>query len=300
MEPLFVSLLGGYAIARGEPPRELHLTSATQLLLAYLTLNRNVIHRREQLIGVFWPDVDEKRARNCLNTTVWRLRCRLEPDHDGREAYLVTRPGGEIYLNPAADLRLDVAAFLDAARSGLSTAERLPGRDRVQELQQAIHLYKGELLAGYFEDWILRERERLRYVHLQCLQQLMHHYHEQADDEKAIVCGQQLLEAEPLREDVHRTLMRLYVATGRRAQAVRQYEQCCQLLADELHIAPMPETLALYDQIVQAIPIAAAPLPRTAEAHLVNVLNQLARTVSTLSDMCVQVQDAIQQTLRLH
>ena len=95
----------------------------------------------------------------------------------------------------------------------------------------------------------LRERERLRSLFVQGQIHLLHHYTHRAAWEQRLACAQNILNFEPLREEIHRKMMRLYFKNGQRAQALRQYEQCREILASELDVLPMEETQILYAQI---------------------------------------------------
>jgi DNA-binding SARP family transcriptional activator len=95
------------------------------------------------------------------------------------------------------------------------------------------------------------ERERTERLILKTMGKLMRLLvGRQAYDEAAMV-GQEILAADPLREEVHRAVMFCYWRLGRRARAVRQFQRCARLLQAELHILPMPETISLYSQIVR-------------------------------------------------
>jgi DNA-binding SARP family transcriptional activator len=105
-------------------------------------------------------------------------------------------------------------------------------------------------MEGYYEDWVLRERERLRNRYLYGLAFLMSAYHLKGNLEASLACGQKILQQEPLREEIHRAMMRLYFQAGQRAMAIQQYELCCAALKAELEITPMPETEMLFQRIV--------------------------------------------------
>src|SRR2546426_5960671 len=89
-------------------------------------------------------------------------------------------------------------------------------------------------------------------LYLVALARLMQHHSAAGELDDALACGRRVLELDPLREDVHRDLMRLYVKSGRRALAIQQYETCQAILARELDITPMVETRALHGEIVNA------------------------------------------------
>ena len=251
MTALRICLFGSIRIARADWASELKITRAVQALLAYLLLYRHRIHPREVLANLFWGDHPEEQARSCLSTALWRLRCALEPGDTTRGTYLVTTPMGEVGFNHKSDYWLDVAVFEDQASRIAGKPIQVMDADDAHQLENSIQLYVGELLEGFYDDWALRERERLRSLHLKSLAHLMRYYGYHGAYEHAITCGQNILNHDPLREEIHREVMRLYLQSGQRAQAIRHYKSCCQILDAELGIPPMEETRMLYHQILQ-------------------------------------------------
>lgn len=249
MSDLRISLLGEVQVTHSRAA-EIRLTPILEGLLAYLLLYRQRCHPRERLIDLFWGEHDQDQARGCLSTALWRLRCLLEPTRRTRGAYLVTTAAGHVGFNCESNYWLDVAAFEQPLGQILSRSNpALESRD-VPELEQALQFYTGDLLAGFYDDWVLRERERLRALHLHGLARLMQYHGCQHNYEKSLVYGQQILDCDPLREEIHRDMMRLYLTSGQRALAARQYELCAQVLSAELGIPPMEETQRLYTEIV--------------------------------------------------
>jgi len=133
---------------------------------------------------------------------------------------------------------------------------------------------------------------------LNTLAHLMRFYQQQRVYDKGLLYGQKILELDPLREEVQRDMMRLYVANGQRPLAIRQYQMCCNLLAEELGITPMEETQALYAQIAdEQIP---GPLGHASDpSDVAQTLQQLRSTSRNLERAQVQVQDAIRLIERL-
>ena len=132
-------------------------------------------------------------------------------------------------------------------------------------------LYRGDLLDGFvideepFEQWLVHERERLRELALDALARLLRHQNSLEATEAATQTARRLLTLDPLREAVHRVLMRLHVRAGRREAALRQYEICIGLLRRELQLGPEPETRQLYEEILRTRERATAP--ETVELH---------------------------------
>ncbi len=263
MSLLRVSLFGGIQIAHEGGPDVETPTRAVQILLAYLLLQRRRTHSRESLLGTFWGDHDEGAARNCLNTTLWRLRRVLEPPGVPRGTYLITTPAGEVGFNALSTYWLDVDVLERHASAVIDASEEALTASAVARLEEAVQLYTGDVLDGVYDDWALRERERLRAMYLNSLGCLIRYRAIHGAPERGIAHAEELLRHDPLREEIHRELIRLHIATGARARAARQYDMCKRVLAEELGIEPMPETQSLLAIIKRG---ADTPSPSSASA----------------------------------
>jgi DNA-binding SARP family transcriptional activator len=258
-----------------------------QALLAYLLLQRPRSQPRELLADLFWGDQPADRAYSCLNTALWRLRQVLEPSGVARGAYLVTTSAGEVSFNWESNYWLDVAAFEDQARRLLATPLNSLSAADAQATSQVLQLYAGNLLEGFYDDWVLREREYLRQLQLSSLARLVTFHKERQEHQLGIDCARQILSIEPLSEEAHRDLMLLYTESGQRGLAIRQYETCRELLAKELAIAPMTETQALYHKIrlAQADPGADAAAAPSDVADKQQLAQLLAEAMSALEEV---------------
>jgi DNA-binding SARP family transcriptional activator len=177
------------------------------------------------------------------------LRKALEPKGVPRGTYLITTSTGKVGFNRQSNYSLDVADFEKYTQKALAKPYHSLTAGEVRQLENAINLYKADLLEGFFDDWALRERERLYSLELRGLAHLLKYHRRQRDYEKALVYGQKILDLDPLREEIHREMMRLHAANRQRTLALRQYEHCCRILDDELDVGPMAETRTLHDQI---------------------------------------------------
>src|SRR2546426_11432 len=145
-----------------------------------------------------------------------------------------------------ARVSTDVAAFGEALRS----AKRAPGAaERVQHLAAAVELYRGELLPGFYEDWVLREREWLAERCFQALDQLMALLEQEGEVERALEYAHWAVSADPLREEAHRGLIRLLAAAGQPAAALRHYHRLQEILKQELGAQPDAATRAVVREI---------------------------------------------------
>ncbi|MGH7389458.1 MAG: ATP-binding protein [Candidatus Rokuibacteriota bacterium] len=208
-------------------------------LLAYLALQPGRAHARDRLTGLLWPDVGEVQARQSLRQALAGLRRAIS-----KTGALVV-DADTVAMDPS---RIDV----DVPRFERLAAEESPAR-----LEQAVVLYRGDLLDGFqvksptFEDWLVTERERLRELVRQALAKLLGHQTRTGAVEAAIQTARRLLALDPLREDVRRALMRLYIAQGQRGPALREYQSCVGILRRELGVEPEPATKRLYQEILQ-------------------------------------------------
>ena len=116
--------------------------------------------------------------------------------------------------------------------------------------ETAIDLYQGDLLnEDAYEDWAATRREQLRELYHRLLSKLSNVYEAQGDQQQSIEPLRKLIAVDAANEQAHRDLMRLYALTGSRHQALRQYQQCVEVLRRELDAEPEPATLELYRQI---------------------------------------------------
>jgi len=205
-------------------------------LLAFLTLGaRRGFERRDSLIGVFWAELDQARARSAVRQSLYRLRLFLG------ERVVVTRGDDEVAVSDV-EFRSDVQVFETALNNG----------DRAA----ALNVYRGDLLEGFyvpdapeFERWIDERRKQLR-------QQASTAAWELADQEARLKhtgaashWSRHARHLAPLDERLLQRVIKLLDQLGDRAGAVREYETFARRLADELDLEPSPETAAIVEGV---------------------------------------------------
>lgn len=238
-------LLGGFRAERdGQPVPESAWQRPTARTLVKL-LAAQPEHRlhQERIIDLLWPDLNPSSALSSLRKATTLARQALEPDLPprARSAFLHLLDGV---------LSLDTkAVWIDADEFQASAIEAVAGQE-IPAFERALALYTGDLLPeNEYEDWGMDRREALGQLYLQILTGLAGVLEEQGKYTRAIDCLQAVLRREPTDEETHRRLMRLYVASGNRNQALRQYRLCNDALEAELGVEPEPETRALYADI---------------------------------------------------
>ena len=286
MTVLHISLFGTVRISHSNPALSAGKSTHTiQALLAYLALERNRLHPREVLADLFWGDYDTIRARGCLNTALWRLRQVLEPEGIPGGTYLLTNDHGDVGFNRESQHWLDVEVFEESLRPFRNLPPHTISESQAKDIENTLGLYSGDLLEGFYDEWALREREQLRRLYLTSLSYLMHYYKYHQDYERGLACGQKILQQDPLREEIHREMMRMYAESGQRSLVARQYEACRDALASELGVPPMEETQLLFQQLLFDSSAAAIPpsrdLPPAEIQSSISALRQAAQTLAS-------------------
>ena len=232
---LEVRLLGQFDVRRDGRPVEIASRPA-QSLLAYLLLNAGAPHRREKLAGLFWPDAAEANARSNLRHALWRLRKALgsppDPDYFQADDFTVT-------FDAQAGLWLDTARLdqeLDKSRS-------------TDDLISTVALYRGELLPGSYDDWIVLERERLHAVFERRMQVLMDRLVEAQRWVEVLEWGERWIALGRTPEPAYRSLMVAHGALGDVSSVAAVYQRCVEALQRELGVEPSEQTRALYERL---------------------------------------------------
>src|SRR5215475_6504921 len=230
---LKLRLLGGFELTGADGQNLAPPGRKLRALIACLALPPGVAWSRERLMALLWGDRAEEQARACLRQALTTLR-----DTMGEPTPL--RTDRETVALDSAFLTVDAVEFEHLARSG--------------ERDHAVEIYRGDLLDGVsipdlgFQDWLLVERTRLHDMAVDVLARLL----ATQTGETAIETAQRLLRLEPAHEETHRALMRLYMAQGNRAQALRQYQICREVLQRELAVKPQAETEQLFRDLQSA------------------------------------------------
>ncbi len=249
MPNLKIYLLGAPLVELGGKPAEFDTRKAIALL-AYLSITRED-HTRDALATVLWPELDQSRARAALRRTLSSLKNAV-----GEGALNIER---EILgLNPAAEIWLDVEVFqrhLEETQTHGHSLEKVCPRC-LAPLSAAVAVYRGDFLSGFtlrdspsFDDWQFFQTDDYRRKFASALEKLAQGYAAQEEFEKAIEVAHRWLALDQLHEPAHRQLMKLYAFVGHRNKALRQYRVCVRILSQELDVAPLEETVQLYEEI---------------------------------------------------
>ncbi|NDJ86173.1 MAG: tetratricopeptide repeat protein [Chloroflexi bacterium] len=257
MKTLKIYLLGQTAFWLEDTPIDGFVSNKVRALLAYLSL-ANLPHQRDSLTGLLWAEMPGVDARTNLRMALSNLRKLIG-------GYLVTS-------RETVTLDTDLPLWIDALELLATSQDQAAD---LTQLEAASDLYSGDFMNGFmlkdapaFEEWLLGQCERFRRAAVVVLERLADRYARQGNTLPAIEAAHRLLALDPWREASHRLLMTLLGRKRQYTEALAQYEACRRILADELGVAPMPETEALYRRILQLREERAPVLPRFATSFV--------------------------------
>jgi DNA-binding SARP family transcriptional activator len=219
---LEIFTLGGVRIMRGGEPVLGLSNRKAEAILIYLASTRRP-QPREVLADLLWDERTQSQALAYLRVALSALRKALEGSLViGRET---------VALNLAEPVWMDSVQLEDCLKvvhqQGKVTAETAP------QVAGALELYQGDFLEGFsvsdcrrFEEWGMRERERLHHLAVDGLSELVAYQIEQGEYQLGMEHASRLLELDPLMEAGHRQMMRLLAGSGQRTAALAQYESC--------------------------------------------------------------------------
>lgn len=251
MQTLRIYLLGNVELLLGNKRLGGFATKKSKALFAYLVLGKGKLYSRELLADVFWGDLPEARARRALSTDLWRIGNLLKDGGTDPDAYLIST-SDTVGFDANAPHWVDVEQF-ETVTTPVETADPSQAdRHLIDEISDAVALYRGDLLEGVYDDWCLVQRDALQARQLSALEFLMRSNMARKFWANALAIGQKILSIDPFMEHVQRAVMRCHFSLGNRPAALKQYATCAKLLRQELNVEPMEETRQILETIVAA------------------------------------------------
>ncbi|MBT8247259.1 MAG: hypothetical protein KJN73_05560, partial [Acidimicrobiia bacterium] len=265
MEGLRIRLFGGLTLEAGGQALPPIASRTARSLLAYLIAHRRTAPTRDLLAGLFWPDMVEAQARRRLSHALWQIQSVLS-EAANLGGYIEATPT-TIRFNETPETWIDVVEFETAV--ALVKTDDIPDRSETLDLLvDAVRLYTGDLLAGFYDEWIGLEQERLRQSLFVALKQIVRLSKSWGDFDQALLYARRLALLEPLHEEAHREVMRLCYLLGRPNEALAQYERCASILSSEIGAAPAAETTALREEIALGRQAPIIPLSEGSRSRL--------------------------------
>jgi len=244
--PILICLLGDFQLLKEGCAISVRGGGKTEALLCYLGVHYNQRVSRETLLNVLWSSGDPILAGQSLNSLVYSLSKLLGDAING--AAPILHADGYYQLNTDAGVGVDLACFEALVSEGDQRRRASDLAGAANAYQCAANVYCGDLWSGSDLQSAV-DRERLRANYLSLLARLADYHYTQGDYAACLELARRLLAGDPCREDAHRLAMRCYVRQGERAQALRQYRLCADILRAEFDATPESDTKALYEQV---------------------------------------------------
>ncbi len=210
-----------------------------QSLLAYLMLNAGVSLRREHLSALLWPDAARENARSNLRHALWRIRKGLDACQLSSRKY-IQADDFTICFEANAEYWLDTAVL-----------EEQVDKSEPECLLQSISVYEGELLPGFYDPWVLLERERLQAVFTRKMNRLLQYLLAEQNWPAVMQQSERWIALGLSPEPAYCALMVAHTAVGDTSSMATVYQRCCHDLQYNLGVQPAAATKALFDRLVQ-------------------------------------------------
>lgn len=231
------NLLGTFEILEdGVPSPVMKRNKACALLTSLIVAGQ--MQTREAVADLLWEANSTAQSLKSLRMLIMRIR---------KETPELIVQRSALGFQPTAETTVDYLILIEAL-----------ARDDVAQLDQALRLYRGDLLAGFylddcfrFNEWLLVEREQLWQRVMSAHHRLCETYAEQNQWAKGIDLAQRWIALDDLGEEAYRWLMRFYTANGQKSAALQTFERCRQRLDTELGVEPAAATVQLAEQIAQ-------------------------------------------------
>jgi DNA-binding SARP family transcriptional activator len=221
-----LDLLGGFRLRCADDACP--IPTSAQRVLAFVALHDRPL-RRSYVAGVLWSNSSEKKSRASLRSSLWRLgRVKCPP--------VIVR---------SRHLELSPRVTVDVREMELGAHRLQDDDDECEEQDLDTMMRSGDLLPGWYEDWVVTERERLRQLRLHALESSCARLILAGRFGHAVQAALVAIQEEPLRETAHRALIQAHLAEGNTVEAVRHYRRYTTILWEELRLEPSPQTKAL-------------------------------------------------------
>jgi two-component SAPR family response regulator len=243
-----VQCLGNFRVSLNgeEISQERWVSAKARDLLAYFVTMRGEKTPADKVFDAIWGE-KEHTSRTAFHTALSRLRNALKAGDDSPRFILVEV--GEYWLD-SARFAIDV----DEYNAAIAKARSATNDETAAEWhERAVNLYQGEYLQNLYYEWAFPERRRLAQVHLSALQELAAYYLSSSSPKRSLDYIQKAIPLDALNEDLYRLSMRAHAALDDRAGVAKVFKQLEQSLKDELQAKPLPETIALYSDLMKKI-----------------------------------------------
>ncbi|MBS4538296.1 hypothetical protein GOQ27_07460 [Clostridium sp. D2Q-11] len=215
-------------------------------ILSYMAIKKDKSFSRNKIANIFWDSSDSNSSRYNLRYNIWSLRKIFKNNDEEVDLFIADKES--IRFNDEFNIYVDAENFHHKIKNSKENT--------IKDLEYLKGLYKGEFLEGFyikdsseFNDWVFYEREKFQRNYIKILSKLVDHYKSIEEYQKAIDILENMININPLKEELYLQLIKIYIKLGDRDLALHHYKRCCTVLREELNIGPMEETKKIFNQI---------------------------------------------------
>ena len=230
-------------------------SSRALVLVAFLATHTGSPQARQRIAGLFWPDSTDAQALTNLRRELHHLRHVL-----GDEPSLVVTPR-ELCWQDTGTCRVDLRIFDIEREAAVAAAAAGDDQGVLVHAAAAVAQYRGDLLPGVYDDWLLDARSALERQCTDLCDLLGATRARTGDLTGAVDAARRRIQLQPLEEAGYRTLMLLQADLGDRAGAVSTYHHCASVLERELGVVPDPATRRAFQRLMASGEAASASRP---------------------------------------
>ena len=297
---LKITLLGKFSVVWGNEKVDGIQARKVEELLCYLLLFRDHPQSRETLSQILWEDQPPIKAKKNLRQALSHLQRALHQACANVPGLRLNVESDWIQIDANIDSCLDVVEFEKSYHLVAGKQARELTDDDFVAMQNAIVLYKGDLLEGWYQDWCAIERERFQTMYLALLDKLVQYCEVHQNYDLGLAYGTEILRRERASERAHRQMMRLHYMAGDRTQAIYQYERCKLALDEELGVEPSQRTMDLYQQIrsdTYQPPLFIAKQPATDHSEIYSAFSDIVGRLEEFSEMLTKIELHVQEEM---
>ncbi|MCA1623508.1 MAG: tetratricopeptide repeat protein [Acidobacteria bacterium] len=210
-------------------------------------------HRRIEkdiLIDTFWGDEELSAIEKNFHPTISHIRKALNSKQSFKQNFLIFRDGA-YQVNPELSYSIDTEDFENHIVEAEKAKREKDTKSFRENLEAAHELYRGEFMAGVYDDWAEKRRNYFTEQYWRILSGLAKLSFAEKGWSNALKFANEILQADPFREDVHRLVMRILAAQGKPVKVKEHYENLQELLKKELGVAPAPETRRTFQELLK-------------------------------------------------
>jgi DNA-binding SARP family transcriptional activator len=219
-------------------------------IFCYIATSKHRRVEKEILIDLFWGEEDFEAVEKNFHPTISHIRKALNSRQSFKQNFLIFRDGA-YQLNPELSYLIDTEEFENAVSEAENAKREKDARLFRGALETAHALYRGEFMAGVYDDWAEERRHYFAEQFTRVISALAKLSFAEKSWSNALKFANEILHDDPYREDMHRLVMKVFAAQGKPAKVKEQFETLQELLKKELGVTPAPETQRTFQELLK-------------------------------------------------